>query len=47
VSQVLVELVSRALGQSVEDDDEPPDVGPPVLEASGGRIEAGLERSGG
>jgi len=43
VGQVLVELVSRALGQSVEDDDEPPDVGRPVLEPSGGRIEAGLE----
>jgi excinuclease ABC subunit A len=44
VSQVLVELVSRALGQSVEDDDESPDIGQPVLEASGGRIEAGLEK---
>jgi excinuclease ABC subunit A len=43
VSQVLVELVSRALGQNVEEDDENPEVGRPVLETSGGRIEAGLE----
>jgi excinuclease ABC subunit A len=44
VSQVLVELVSRALGQGLEGDEEQtPDLERPALEASGGRIEAGLE----
>jgi excinuclease ABC subunit A len=44
VSQVLVELVGRALGQSVADaDGEAPDLEHPVVETLGGHIAAGME----
>ena len=44
VSQVLVELVARALGQHVEgEEDDTPDLERPIVQALGGDIAGGLE----
>jgi excinuclease ABC subunit A len=44
VSQVLVELVSKALGQHLEsDEDEGPDLARPVVQTLGGHVAGGLE----
>jgi excinuclease ABC subunit A len=43
VSQVLVELVAAALGQSISEDEDTPDLERPAVQALEGRIASGLE----